>query len=129
MPSSLKDMMWAEALVVLARGNPQHQTTFRPTSGGWEPPVDVLETEAHLIVIVALPGIPRADIEVVLSGDDLLVRGTRRWVTLSQTARVRRIELPHGRFERRLPLPHGAYQLVGDNHVDGCLILTLQRLG
>ncbi len=29
---------------------------------------------------------------------------------------------------RQLPLPHGAYQLAGQEHTDGCLILTLRRL-
>lgn len=120
--------MWSEALAVLARTDRVQRDVFRLTGSGWEPPVDVLETEAGLLVIVALPGVPADDMEIVVGNGELTVRGTRRWPTMQGPARVHRVELPHGRFERRLPLPHGTYQLLGQDHVDGCLRLTLQRL-
>lgn len=126
---SLRDMMWAEALIVLARSSPGHGSVFQPTMGGWEPAIDVLETETALVVVVALPGVLRSEIEVVLGGGHLVVRGNRRWMPLQQPSRVHRMELPHGRFERHLRLPLGAFRLVGDTHVDGCLVLTLERLG
>jgi HSP20 family protein len=119
--------MWSRALVVLARNN-QQQEVFRPTIGGWEPPVDVLETEAGLVVVVALPGVRRDEMEIVVGNGELLVRGTRRWPDLERPTRVHRVELPHGRFERQLPLPPGAFRLVSDEYTDGCLLLTLQRL-
>jgi HSP20 family molecular chaperone IbpA len=120
--------MWSEALAVLARTDPLHRAVFRPTATGWEPPIDVLETEAGLLIVVALPGVRRDEIEIVIGRGELSVRGTRRWPTVQRPARVHRVELPHGRFERRLPLPAGAYRLVSQDHTDGCLLLTLQRL-
>ncbi len=129
MPRALSDTLWAEALIVLARNTSPQAVVFRPTTSGWEPPVDVVETETELVVVVALPGVARSDIEIVLGGGALLVRGTRRWNTVHASSRIHRMELPHGRFERRLPLPHGSYQLAGQDHVDGCLHLTLRRLG
>jgi HSP20 family protein len=128
MPRSVRDVMWSEALAVLARSNHLKQEMFRPTSGGWEPPIDVLETEAELVVVVALPGVRREDMEIVIAGGELLVRGTRRWPALRRPMRVHRVELPHGQFERRLPLPSGAYRLIAEEHTEGCLVLTLQRL-
>jgi HSP20 family molecular chaperone IbpA len=119
--------MWSRALVVLARTNAQHEV-FRPTTGGWEPPTDVLETETGLVVVVALPGVRRDDIEIAVGNGELLVRGVRRWPTQQRPMRVHRVELPHGRFERQLPLPAGTYRLVDDQYADGCLLLTLQRL-
>ncbi len=121
--------MWAEALIVLARTDRLMRETYRPTVTGWDPAVDVLETAAGLLVVVALPGVRPDETEVGISDGELLVRGTRRWPALQHPARVHRVELPHGRFERRLPLPHGSYQLVGQDHLDGCLHLTLRRLG
>jgi HSP20 family protein len=120
--------MWSEALAALARTDRLHRDDFRPTSTGWEPPIDVLETEAGLLVVVALPGVRREDMEIVIGRGELVVRGTRRWPTLQRPARVHRIELPHGRFERHLPLPPGTYHLAGQDHADGCLLLTLRRL-
>lgn len=128
MPRSARDVMWSEALAMLARTDRLHRDAFRPTASGWEPPVDVLETEAGLLVVVALPGVKADDIEVVIGSGEVLVRGTRRWPTLQRPARVHRIELPHGQFERRLPLPPGTFQLSGQDLTDGCLLLTLRRL-
>jgi len=128
MPRSARDAMWSEALARLAHADRPQRDSFWPTAIGWEPPVDVLETEDGLLVVVALPGIKSDEMEVVIGHGELLVRGTRRWPTGRRLTRVHRIELPHGRFERRLPLPFGAYQLLGQDHQDGCLLLTLRRL-
>lgn len=132
MPRSGRDVMWSEALAILARADRLHHDAFQPTAVGWEPPVDVLETETELIVVVALPGVKRDEMEIVIGHGELMVRGTRRWPSLklglARPARVHRIELPHGHFERRLPLPHGTYQLAGQEYTDGCLLLTLRKL-
>jgi len=129
MPRSARDAMWFDALVLLARADHLPRGHFQPTPGGWEPAVDVLETEAGLLIVVALPGVRTGDIEVGIGGGVLVVGGVRRWPVPQRPVQVHRIELPHGRFERRLPLPHGSYQLAGQDHVDGCLHLTLRRLG
>jgi HSP20 family protein len=128
MPRTGRNIMWIDALTVLARTEQLHQDAFRPTEIGWEPPVDVLETDDGLLVVVALPGVRPDEIEIILEQSSLSVRGVRRWPVRKQPARVHRVELPHGRFERRLPLPHGAYQLAGQDHLDGCLLLTLRKL-
>ncbi len=120
--------MWSDSLAILTRVERSRQDLFRPTSIGWEPSVDVLETEAGLLVVVALPGIRRQDMEFGIAGGQLTVRGIRRWITENRPTKVHRIELPHGRFERRLPLPPGTFQLAGHDHADGCLVLTLRRI-
>jgi len=108
MPRSVSDVMWPESLSVLIRA----AQAPRLAEIGWEPPVDVLETDAGLLVVVALPGVSRDDVHVVVSEDEVLVRGTRRWPIRQAPALVHRLELPHGRFERRLPLPPGTYRLT-----------------
>jgi len=120
--------MWSQALIVLARTDRLPRDAFRPTPSGWEPAVDVLETDAGLLIVVALPGVRPDDMEIVIGDGELLVRGIRRWPVPQRPVQVHRIELPHGRFERRLPLPQGSYQLTGQDHADGCLLLTLQRV-
>ena len=128
MPRAIRDIMWSEALFVLSRTDRARQDVFRPTIGGWEPPVDVLETETGLLVVVALPGVRREEMEFAIANGELIVRGIRRWPAARRPTKVYRIELPHGSFERRLPLPPGAFQLAGHVHADGCLVLTLRRL-
>ncbi len=122
------DIMWSETLIQVARASRLQREVFQLTEVGWEPPVDVFETDTGLLVIVALPGVQPDEMETVIGNGDLRVRGIRRWPTPQRPGSARRIELPHGRFERSLPLPHGAYQLVGQDHANGCLVLTLKRL-
>jgi len=127
MVRSVRDVMWSEALAVLVRTERVHREVFWPSAGGWEPPVDIMETGTGLLIVVALPGVRREDMEFALAEGELLIRGTRRWPALDRPGRVLRIELPHGRFERRLTLPSGNYHLVGADHVDGCLALNLRK--
>ncbi len=129
MPRPNREAMWSEMLALLARTDRLHGEGFGPAAGGWEPPIDVLETDTDLLVVIALPGVAQNEVEIVVAHGELTVRGTRRWPCLQRPARVHRVELPHGRFERRLPLPPGAYQLAGQEHKDGCLLLTMRKLG
>jgi HSP20 family protein len=129
MPRPDREGMLSDMLAMLARTDRLHREGFGPTSQAWEPPIDVLETDAELLVVIALPGVTRDEVQIVFGHGELTVRGTRRWPCLQRPARVHRVELPHGRFERRLPLPHGAYQLASQEHKDGCLILTMRKLG
>jgi hypothetical protein len=55
--------------------------------------------------------------------------GTRVLPMELRTAIIHRLELPQGRFERRVRLPAGRYSAVRRSAVDGCLLITLQKLG
>ena len=94
----------------------------------WEPPVDVIETASELLVIVALPGVDPTKAEAAISGSDLVVVGTRRLPESLRTARIHRMELPYGRFERRIPLPPGRYDAVKREAADGCLLIRLHKI-
>lgn len=120
--------MWAEALALLARADRQRREFFRPAGTGWEPPVDVLETEIELVIVVALPGVQAHEVELVIGNSELAIMGTRRWPQALRSARVHRMELPHGRFERRLGLPPGTFEIVRHDLVDGCLTIALRKL-
>jgi HSP20 family molecular chaperone IbpA len=126
--------MWSEACAVLARAERLHQEFFRPARGVsrfpvWEPPVDVLETERAVLVLMALPGVDPERVEAVIDGADLVVAGARILPAELQTAVIHRLELPQGRFERRVRLPAGRYSSVVRAAVDGCLVITLQKAG
>jgi HSP20 family protein len=128
MPRNASDIMWAEAVTALARVERLHRDFFRPVPQGWEPPVDLLETEDELVIIAALPGVQADELEIVLHDDALAIVGTRRLPGFLQRARVHRMELPHGRFERRVAIPPGRYELTRRDLADGLLVLALRRL-
>ena len=61
--------MWSEAIEMLDRAERLHREMFRPVRAAsrvatWEPPVDVMETESAVIVLVALPGVEPGRINV-----------------------------------------------------------------
>jgi HSP20 family protein len=128
MPRKASDMMWAEAVSALAHIDRLHRDFFRPDPRGWEPPVDVLETQGELVIMAALPGVQVDGVEIVVHEDSLAIVGTRRLPAFVQHARVLRMELPHGRFERRVAIPPGRYELTRRDLVDGLLVVALRRL-
>ncbi|MES2340316.1 MAG: Hsp20/alpha crystallin family protein [Pseudomonadota bacterium] len=126
------DWMWADALGMLARAERAHRHFFQPAipqprRANWEPPVDVLETEAEVFVIAALPGVAMEQIEAAIDGACLLLSGERAVPAALHNAVIHRIELPQGRFERRVPLPAGRYDAVTRQMWNGCLIVNLRK--
>ena len=128
MPRTAANLMWADALAIVARADRLHREFFRPAPAGWEPPVDLLETAGELILVAALPGVRVADVDLVISGGELAIVGTRRLPVMPGRTRIHRMELPHGHFERRVALPPGAYELAQRDLVDGCLTVVLRKL-
>jgi HSP20 family molecular chaperone IbpA len=123
--------MWSEAVEMLARAERMHRELFRPAAGRpiptWEPPVDVLETENEVLVLVALPGVDLDQVETVIEGAYLVVAGSRTLPGELATAVIHRLELPQGRFERRVRLPGGRYGAVRRAAAQGCVLITLQK--
>ena len=94
----------------------------------WEPPVDLYEQDDELRLVVALPGVNSRQLEVLLDGNAIVVRGERPMPSAFQRAAVHRLEIPYGRFVRRVTLPPGNFQLLDQFIEDGCLALVLRRL-
>ena len=129
-----RDWMWSEACEMLARAERMHRELFRPAGTearlpAWEPPVDILETENEVLVLVALPGVDAENAQAVIEDGDLVIAGNRVLPVELRTATIHRLELPQGRFYRRLRLPAGRYTGVRRAAGSGCLIVTLQKAG
>ena len=127
-----RDWMWAEALQMLAQAERMHHQVFRPQTAGrlrpsWEPPVDVLETEREVLILAALPGVDVQQVEAVIENGILILSGERTVPAELRTAKIHRMELPQGRFERRIELPPGHYGEVRRFEVNGCLAVTLAK--
>jgi HSP20 family protein len=125
-------VMWSEACEMLLRAERMRREFFRPAVASrqvvsWEPPVDVLETDRAVLVLVALPGVAADRVEAVIEGGDLVIAGLRVFPPELQTAVIHRLELPQGRFERRIRLPAGRYCDVSRTSVDGCLLIKLDK--
>jgi HSP20 family molecular chaperone IbpA len=96
---------------------------------GWEPPVNIVETDESLWVISALPGVAADRLDVRLEGRELVIAGERPLPRCCDDGELKIWEIPLGRFERRL-------RLVGDEKLlsvgeisfqDGLLIIELRK--
>jgi HSP20 family molecular chaperone IbpA len=124
--------MWDEALHALEQAERQYRrfcglsgtASAQPT---WEPPADVLEIDGEVRVLIALPGVSPDAVSVQITAYGLLVTAERPLPAALERMRVRRLEIPYGRFERRIELASGQYVLTDRRIVDGCLDLRLAR--
>lgn len=127
-----RDWMWKKASDLMERADRMHRrVSLKPSARNavWAPPADLFESERSLLIVVALPGVDPAGVEVVLERGDVVVRGERRLPRrCTAQTEVRRLEIPYGRFERVLPLPPGHYELVRNEVEQGCLFLELGKL-
>jgi len=126
--------MLSNAIETLARAERLHQQflNLQPWTGtrepSWEPPIDVLETEREVLILIALPGVNPDEVVAVIDKGALIVSGHRALPAELRNARILRLELPQGRFERRIPLPIGPYSITRFA-ANGCVGLRLVKAG
>ena len=124
--------MLSNAIETLARAERLHQQflNLQPWAGtrepSWEPPIDVLETDREVLILIALPGVDPDEVVAVIDQGTLVVSGHRVLPTELRNARILRLELPQGRFERRIPLPLGRYTITRFA-ANGCVGLRLAK--
>ena len=125
--------MWSRALKLLEQSERLQRQFFHLGASdargpSWEPPVDMFETAGALTILVALPGVTSAQVEVVIDGGVLYVIGERA-VPVAPGATIRRLEIPYGRFERRIDLPVGHFEISERVLSNGSLRLGLRKFG
>jgi len=124
--------MWADAVALLNRAERMHRELLSPAGSGrhavWEPQADIFETDRELWIILALPGVVPDKVRLMVDEGTLIVAGERRLPDACRNARVLRLEVPNGAFERRLPLPAGRYELGRREFANGCMLITLTKL-
>ena len=102
---------------------------LRQCNAPWRPPVDVFETDNGLVVRAEVGGLTTSEVEVLVSGDELILRGERNvdrpvGLRVYHESRVR-----YGRFEAaiRLPFPVDVESATAE-YTDGFLSIELPRL-
>lgn len=121
--------MWANACELLTQAERLHRQFFRPSGAtrhvSWEPPVDLIEDGAHLLLTVALPGVKPENVSLRIESDGVAIEAVRpRGLNGGM---VRRMEIPYGRFARRIPLPPGIYELQEQLFRNGCLSVRFAK--
>jgi HSP20 family protein len=126
----LEALMWSQAYEAMERADRLHRQFFHRahTTPCWEAPVDIFETDEALTILIALPGVALDDVKVTLSAGVLIVSGERPLPIEVRNARIHRMEIPHGHFQRRIELPPVRFELSGRHLANGCLMLQLHKV-
>ena len=126
----LEALMWAQACEAMERAQRLHRQFFHraPTTSCWEAPCDIFETDDMLTILIALPGVALDQIKVTLSAGVLIVSGELSLPDELRNARIHRLEIPHGVFQRRIELPPARFEISGRHLANGCLKLQLHKI-
>ena len=73
--------------------------------GGAYPPVNVYNSDDDMVVQFELPGLSEDDLDVSVTGETLVIKGTKRPGTEDENVRYHRRERGSGEFTRTIVLP------------------------
>jgi len=126
--------MWAQACELIDQADRLHRQFFRPAASArafavWEPPIDVFEDGREIVIVVAMPGVSADRVALEFEPGVVVIRGERPVSLRRPGYAVRQLEIPYGAFERRIALPPGRFEAASPELVQGCLVLTLRKLG
>src|ERR1700731_3719035 len=118
----LEALMWEQAFEAMERAQRLHRQFFHrspatPPGGG---PGGILERHETLTILIALPGVEPDQIKVTLDAGVLIVTGERPLPLEVRDARIHRLEIPQGRFQRRIELPPARFEISGRHLANGC---------
>ncbi len=92
------------------------------------PAVDVTEDDACYKVTAELPGMNEKEIEVVVSGDTLTLKGEKRQETEQKEKNFYVSERAYGTFQRSFLLPDGVDRdKIGADFAKGVLTITMPK--
>ena len=108
--------LWQSAAGALTRFKPGETTglpasqevddaSYLPSRGWAMLGGDVFEDERRLVVRLEIPGMAKADINIELRDDALVVSGEKRFERESSDGRWRIMQCAYGSFRRVVPLP------------------------
>lgn len=79
--------------------------SFMLSERTWRPPMDMYETREEVVILAAIGGVDKEDLEVEISSKAVRIQGSRLAPACSRDCTYRLAEIQYGRFERILFLP------------------------
>lgn len=95
----------------------------------FSPPMDIYETEDHLVVLLEIAGMKTEDIHVTFTKDVLSISGFRKEPSSPPKTRLHQMEIDYGRFQRTIRIP---FPLRSDDfkasYRQGFLVITVPKI-
>ena len=101
---------------------------FGQEFGGWEPRVDIEETDEAIVLHADLPGLSKDDIGITVEDNTLTIRGERKRDARGESSGYHRVERSYGVFRRSFRLPANVLsEQVEAAYRDGVLQVTVPK--
>ncbi len=102
----------------------------RTRSGGsWRPPIDVYETAETITIVAEIAGMEREEIEVVLEGDIVSLRGVRPDPNGGDNRAFHEAHIPYGAFAADIYVPFSVdNERAAATYQNGFLRIDLPRV-
>jgi len=101
----------------------------RTTTEGWNPQLDLYETDHAFILEADLPGVKKQDVSVAVENGELVLQGTRSAEHARSRGNFHYHERRSGHFLRRLRLPASVDQAqIRADFRNGVLRVTLPKM-
>jgi HSP20 family protein len=95
---------------------------------GWNPSVDLYETEDAFILEADLPGVKADDVKVEIENSDLILQGWRSLEESQRHGQFHTMERSSGHFMRRMKLPESVNkEAIQATFHDGVLEVTIPK--
>ena len=105
------------------------RTQLDEGAAAWAPPVDVYEADDHYVCNAEVPGVEARDIRIEVAGNELSIRGERRFDAVCSEENYQRLEGIRGRFHRSFTLPERLdHRAIRAELRDGVLEVILPKL-
>ena len=96
--------------------------------GKWSPTVDIAESDDEVVVRAELPGIDPKDLDVSVSGNQLVLSGEKKESSESEGKDFSHSESRYGSFRRLVQLPEGIdTENVEAQYANGVLTMHLKK--
>jgi len=98
------------------------------TAAGWSPAIDVAENDTELTVRAELPGMDPKDLDVAISGSQLILSGEKKESSEQKEKDFYQSETRYGSFRRTVALPEGIdAEKVDAQFANGVLTLRVPK--
>lgn len=116
--------------MLMSEHTPAKHKIKMKTSFGWEPPMNVFETDREFVVIMDISGMERKEIGVATDGAILRISGVRKDLIPPGKKQFHSLEIQVGPFQRMIgiPSPVDAESLT-TRYDNGLLEIRLKKSG
>ena len=95
---------------------------------GWNPSVDIAETDEAIVVKAELPGITKEDVNISITDNILTLKGEKKQEKEIKEENYHRIERSYGNFQRSFTLPAKIqHEKVKATFKDGILNINIPK--